>query len=289
MQARPTKTRPRARKTTSRQAADHYSWVGPRASTDHMQAFGLRLSGGGTHQSKTMMLAELKTLLSSSATSSKALRQAVVKDNVLAKSTANTRALTYRHLSVLYGLSEQPPLTRLFFALWRSSPVARPQLALLVALARDPLLRDTARVVIDGAIGVPLKRPMFEAALLEKHPRRFSPKMTRSLAQNCASTWTQSAHLLGSGKKLRQRITPAPSAVALAALLATVCGFGGPALLTSVWMKILDLTPDQALDHLRKAESLGLARVRSAGDITEISIRQQMATTLRVPELELAR
>jgi hypothetical protein len=254
-----------------------------------MQTFGLRLTGGGTHQSKTMMLAELRTLLSSSATSRAALRHAVVVDNVLAKSTANTRKLTYRHLAALYGLSEQPPLTRLFFALWRLGPEARPQLALLVALARDPLLRDTGRIVIDGQIGVALKRPNFEAELTQKHPARFSSKMMRSLAQNCASTWTQSGHLHGPIKKTRKRIAPAPAAVALAALISTVCGFGGPAILNSPWMRVLDLTPDQALDHLRKAQGLGLARVRSAGDITEISIRQQMAITLKVPELELAR
>ena len=104
MQVRPTKTKSRARRKAAPQTVDRYSWIGPRASADHIQAFGLRLSGGGAHQSKTMMMAELKALLSSSATSSRALRQVVIDDNVLAKSTANTRALTYRHLAALYGL-----------------------------------------------------------------------------------------------------------------------------------------------------------------------------------------
>ena len=162
-------------------------------------------------------------------------------------------------------------------------------MALLVALARDPLLRDTAPTVIEGPVGGALQRPVFEAALREKHAERFSPNTLRTLAQNCASTWTQSGHLRGPSKKVRERITPAPQAVTLAALLATICGFGGPAILSSAWIRVLDLTPDQALDCLRRAEGLGLARVRIAGDITEISIRRQMATTLKVPELELAR
>jgi hypothetical protein len=289
MPARPTKTKSRAGKTPVTPPADRNAWVSPNGSLDDMQAFGLRMSGGGTHQSKTMMLAELRTLLSSSRLSPEALRQAVVVDNALAKSTSNTRKLTYRHLAALYGLNDQTPLTRLFFALWRTNPAAHPQLALLVALARDPLLRDTAPTVIDGSVGEALKRPVFEAALREKHAARFSLNTLRTLAQNCASTWTQSGHLLGPIKKVRRRITPAPQAVTLAALLATICGFGGPAILSSTWMRVLDLTPDQALDCLRKAEGLGLARVRIAGDITEISIRRQMATTLKVPELELAR
>ena len=51
-------------------------------------------------------------------------------------------------------------------------------------------------------------------------------------------------------------------------------------------MRILDLSADQALDHLRRAEAIGLARVRSAGDVIEISVRQAMAATLGVRELE---
>ena len=51
-------------------------------------------------------------------------------------------------------------------------------------------------------------------------------------------------------------------------------------------MRVLDLRPEQALDALRRAEGIGLARVRSAGDVTEISVRQPMAGALGVPELE---
>jgi hypothetical protein len=278
-----------AKKHVAKAIIDRFSWLGPRASPDNLQAFGLRLAGGGAHQSKTMMLAELQALLSSSPTIPEALRLAVVVENVLGKSTANTRVLTYRHLASLYGLSKQPPLTRVLLSLWRSYPAAHPLLALLVALSRDPLLRDTARVIIDAPIGVALQWPSFEAALVERHPHRFSASTLRSLARNCASTWTQSGHLRGPVRKLRQRITPAPEVVALAALVASVAGFGGPAILDSPWIRVLDLTPDQALDDLRRAQRLGLARVRSTGDFTEIATRKQIAATLRMPELELTR
>ena len=113
--------------------------------------------------------------------------------------------------------------------------------------------------------------------------------MLRSLAQNCASTWTQSGHLQGAIRKQRQRIGATPEVVALAALIATVAGFGGPAILSSPWMSVLDVSPGQALDLLRRAESLGLARVRSAGDVTEIATMKPFAATLRVHDLEHAR
>jgi hypothetical protein len=253
-----------------------------------MEAFGFRLNRGGAHQSKTMMLAELQALLVTPSLAPKAMRDAVVVDNVLGKATANTRKLTYRHLASLYGLKDRPPLTRLLLALWQQHPRSRPLIALLVALARDPLLRDTARIVVEGSVGMSVQRPLFEVTLAEKHPRRFSPNMLRSLAKNCASTWTQSGHLKGAVAKKRQRVAAGPEVVALAALIASIAGFGGPAILGSPWMRVLDLSPDRALDQLRKAEGLGLARVRSAGEITEISTRKQFASTLRVPDLEHA-
>ncbi len=287
MSAHQAKNTTRAVKTYPRKApVEPLVWIGPKASATGIEKFGVRLNGGGPHQSKTMMLAELKALLSTRDRTPVALKQAVIDDNILGKATANTRALTYRHIAALYGLNTQPILTRAFFSLWRACPENWPLLALLVALARDPLLRDTGRVVTEGAVGSRIQRPAFEDVLLAKHPGRFSSSMMRSLSQNCASTWTQSGHLVGPVRKVRQRVTPTPQVVALAALLATVCGFGGPAMLSSGWMKVLDLSADQALDLLRKAEGQGLARVRSAGDVTEISVRPQMASTLGVAELE---
>ena len=267
-------------------AAAHPVWFGAKSETSRLAAFGFRLSGGGAHQSKTMMLQELEGLLATGREVGDDLKLAAIEENALGKATANTRRLTFRHMSSLYGLMEQPPLTKAFLRFWQSDYEGHRLHALLVSLARDPMLRETAHVILGGATGQNLQRPMFEEALSSAYPNRFSEKMVRSMAQNCASTWTQGGHLKGAVKKIRQRVLPTPSAVALAALLAAVAGFGGPAILGSIWMQVLDLSPDQALDHLRRAEAIGLARVRSAGDVTEISIRQPMAATLGVGELE---
>ncbi|WP_051462588.1 hypothetical protein [Bradyrhizobium sp. URHA0013] len=261
-------------------------WFGAQADELRLLAFGFRLAGGGAHQSKTMMLEELEALLRSSSTNGEALKLAAIEENALGKSTVNSRRLTFGHLTSLYGLMEQPPLTRALFKLWKSDPDGHRLQALLVSLARDPLLRETAKVVLSQPVGQILERPLFEEALSAAFPSRFSEKMVRSMAQNCASSWSKSGHLQGFAKKVRRRILPTPSTVALAALLATVSGFGGPAILSSGWMKALDLSVDQALDSLRRAEAIGLARVRSTGDVTEILVRQAMASTLGVKELE---
>ena len=63
-------------------------------------------------------------------------------------------------------------------------------LALLCALAREPLLRDSAAVVLTAPAGSSVRWPEIAAALDREHRGRYSPKMLKSLAQNCASTWT---------------------------------------------------------------------------------------------------
>lgn len=261
-------------------------WYGARSEVAKLASFGMKLSGGGAHQSKTMMFGELEALLGTGASKPEELRSAAIDDNAIGKATSNTRRLTFRHIASLYGLSDQPPLTKAFMKIWESDIHGRRLQALLVALARDPLLRETAPVVIEGSVGQALQWPVFADAFLAAYPERFSEKMLRSLSQNCASSWTQSGHLKGAFKKIRQRVTPTPPTVAFAALIATASGFGGPSILSSGWMAVLDLTPAQALDALRRAEAIGLARVRSAGDVTEISVRQPMAASLGVPELE---
>ena len=260
--------------------------MGLNVERSNILAQGFRLIGGGTHQSKTMMISELRSLLGFGDTNPEALKRIAVEENALGKSTVNTRRQTFGHLGSLYGLLEQPPITQAMLGLWRLDDGGRLVNALLLALARDPLFRKTADVILKTGVGEVVPRTHFEETLTSAFPNRFSPKMVKSLAQNCASSWTQSGHLSGKVKKIRRRLVPTATNVAFAALLATTAGFGGPSILSSPWMKILDLSPDQALDFLRRAAALGLVRIRSAGEVTEISVRQPMATTLKVPSLE---
>lgn len=269
--------------------AQTINWIGPAADRAAMVDFGIRLTGGGAHQSKTMMFGELDSLLVTGLRDKADLLHAAVEENALGKRTKSTRLLTFRHMASLYGLNSQPAITKTLLSIWGADPSGRRLNALLVALARDPLLRDTASVIANAMVGSQVQRSQIEAALHGAHPGRMSEKMIRSLAQNCNATWTQSGHLSGRVKKIRQRVSPTPSNAAFAALLATACGFGGPSILSSIWVRILDLTPEKALDLLRRAEGLGLAKVRSAGQVTEISVRQSMAMTLGVRDLEHVR
>jgi hypothetical protein len=260
-------------------------WVMPRADIKKAEQFGMRLRGGGTHQSKTMMLAEISAYWGSSGMDSSRARSLIVDANVLNKRTVSSRLLTFRHLNALYAIETMPAITKTLASLWKSDGKGRPLLALLCALARDPLLRDSAIPVLHAPVGLAVRWPAIASVFERKYTGRFSPKMLKSLAQNCVSTWTQSGHLRGAIKKQRVRAEPTPFGAAYAALIATVCGYGGPALLSSAWMEVLDVSSDRVLDLLRQAEGYGLTRIRSSGDVLEVSVRQPMSTTLRIAEL----
>ena len=212
-------------------------WWGLRAEDHQLSSFGIKLSGGGAHQSKTMMFRELEALISTGASMPEEFQTAAIDENAIGKGTSNTRRLTFRHLASLYGLLDQPPLTKALLKMWPRDVQGRRLQALLVALARDPLLRETAPAIMSGSVGQRLQHPWLQDALFAAFPERFSEKTLRSLAQNCASSWTQSGHLKGAVKKQRQRVTPTPATVAFAALIATASGFGGPAILSSGWMR----------------------------------------------------
>ena len=72
---------------------------------------------------------------------------------------------------------------------------------------------------------------------------------------------------------------------AYGALIANFCGFGGVRLVESRWLDVLDRPVEDRIALLRQAEGLGLARVRSVGDVFEVDVRGPLGRTLEVPEL----
>ncbi len=260
-------------------------WLAPGADSERLNRAGIKSSGGGVHQSKTMMLAELTAFLHAAHASPASASELVIEHNVLGKPTNSARKIALARLTGLYAITHPAPITAAQFALWLNDTEGRPLLALLTALARDPLLRGSAAAVLSAPQGTPIRWPNIAASLERQYPDRFSPKMLKSLAQNCASTWTQSGHLRGHINKVRTKARPTPAVAAFAAFLATICGFGGPALLDSPWLEILDLPAGERLSLLRQAEALGYARIRTAGDMLEIMVRQPLAQTLRMPDL----
>jgi hypothetical protein len=267
-------------------SSSNLKWFAASIQFGALETLGFRLGPGGVHLSKTMMFSELAKVCDHVPRADpSAVKQAVLYDNILGKRTGKARRLALAGLNSLYGILSSQPIHRALLRLWCRNSTGRPLMALVCALAREPLLRQSAQPVLEAPPGTSLRWPDLAAAIAAAHPHQCSPKMMKSLAQNCASSWTQSGHLRGRVNKRRTLVEPCAEAAAYAALLGSLAGFGGPVLLQSPWMRLLDRSDADLLLLLRRAEATGLVRVRAGGGVVQIDVRRPMAEALEVPEL----
>lgn len=257
-------------------------WFGPDSDLAALAKVGIKLAGGGPHQSKTMMLPDLLTALSIKVDQR---GKAILDDNALGKPSRQARLASLKRLDQLFGIVTPPPVCLAFQALWALEPEGRPTLAILCALARDPTLRDGAAAILDASLGERVGPEAVAAAFDATNPGRLARTMAKSLSRNASSSWLQAGFLAGPIRKRRVRPLATPNTAAFAALLAGLSGWGGARLLGSRWLDILDCPAEDRLGLLRQAEGRGLVRIRSAGDVLEIDAIRPMANTLQVPDL----
>jgi hypothetical protein len=246
----------------------------PKAAEAHadLASLGFRVADSGPHTSKTLMLQELEALLAAVPLDApaKTYRAAIVEENVLGKRTLSTRKETASRLTALHGLDPTKPLFRVLRRLWDVEPAACPQLALLNGLVRDPLLMATRELVMGMAAGQLLQRSEMVAAVQGFTHDRLSAKVLDAVARNTASSWTQSGHLKGKVKKLRQPLQPQPVALALAMWLGYASGKRGKALLSSPWASVLDSTSSGLLELAEQAKRLGLLKLSHGAGVVSI-------------------
>ena len=244
----------------------------PEKAKEDLAALGFRVAQSGPHTSKTLMLQELEALLAAvpADAPAKAYRAAIVEENVLGKRTLSTRKETASRLTALHGLDPSKPLFRVLRRLWAVDPVAHPQLALLNGLARDPLLMATTAPVMGRPQGQVLQRSEMVAAVQGFSHDRLSAKVLDAVARNTASSWTQSGHLKGKVKKLRQPLKPHPVALALALWLGYASGKRGKALLNTPWASTLDTSSAGLLELAEQAKRLGLLKLSHGAGVVSI-------------------
>jgi hypothetical protein len=169
-------------------------------------------------------------------------------------------------------------------ALWVRAGDGQSIIALLAALARGIAERKLRTCPLGASwcfrIGAKTRDPLRTVSSRSLHRENAG----LAIAQ-LRLPWTQSGHLLGKLRKARARPPVSPAAAAYAALLGSLAGFGGPALLASPWVAVLDGSRAEVLALLRRAEGEGLLRVRAAGGIVDIEVRRHMAAALEIPEL----
>lgn len=248
-----------------------YPWAGPPSDATKL---GFRLGDKGTHSSRTLMLAELGAVLATARgpVDRATYTAAIIEGNCLEKPTAATRRISNQRLAELYALDPFVAIFRVLRKLWDVDAEARPLLATLVALARDPLFMASAPAVLSQPVGAQIHRAPIRDALHKLVGERMNDATLDKVVRNVSSSWTQSGHLHGRTFKFRQRVQAPPTAVAFALWLGNTAGFRGEALLTSGWIATLDCTPSSARRLALDAKRVGLIDLRISGDVIEFGL-----------------
>lgn len=234
---------------------------------------GFKYGRNGAHSSRTMMLSEISELFSHRpvTANARAYQEDIEQYNILNKPTLKARQLTWRHLTDLYGMSNEIPLFRIFRLFWDADASARPLLACQMGLARDPLLRISQQKIRSLKIGEAIQRQEMEALFAEQFPERFSPATLKSVAQNVNGTWTNAGYLQGRTKKHRSEPVIRAVNVAFALVLSYLQGVTGNRLFNTEWIQMLECRTERLLELARMASHSGLITFKHSNEVIEVS------------------
>jgi hypothetical protein len=199
---------------------------------------------------------------------------AIIDADCLDKPTASTRRLTNQRLSELYGLDPAIPIFRVLRRLWSADEKGRPLLALLVAIARDPLLAASAAPVVSLSPGEEYRKDPVTESIRTAVQERLGQATLDKVVRNVSSSWAQSGHLEGRTFKRRVQVVPTVGSTTMALYLGWLCGHRGEELLDSAWTRLLDATRVQTVDLALSAKRLGLLDLNLSDRIVEISFRR---------------
>ncbi|MFT6909610.1 MAG: hypothetical protein ACJAS1_006333 [Oleiphilaceae bacterium] len=238
-----------------------------------LAALGFKFGRNGAHSARSMMIEELKELLfARDETATKQdYEDDIINFNILHKPTEKSRSLTFRHLVDLYGMSMDIPLFNVFRQWWELSEQAQPILALQLAVARDPILRNSASIILPLQLGEHLPREIVEQHLAHDDPDRFSPASLKSFAQNINGTWTQAGYLEGKAKKYRAQPKATYVNIAYALFLAHCHGLSGQRMFDSFWCQMLSQDKEHLFELAHRASLRGLINFKQISEVIEVT------------------
>jgi len=199
-------------------------------------------------------------------------REAILDDNVLHKGTASNREKTFKFLRRLYALDPEVCLFREMRRLSRFAADDAKLLMGLLAMAREPILRECMDMVLNTKVGESLGRANFEAWIRSHMPGQYSESMFISFSHNLYASFYQFDYLGESVGKARTRVRPKSgiASVTYAAFLDWLCGKSGIALLQGTYSRALDLGADEHLALLQAAGRQGLPKVAYSGGVLDL-------------------
>lgn len=227
----------------------------------------------GVHTSRTMMFAELDAVMGAVRPphAPKAVRDAIVEDNILGKATRSGRKNSATKLIDLYSFNPEQQLFYAFEVLWRAASTSRPVLAVLLALSRDTVLRASIETVIGAPIGSTITKEQLYKSLLAGFASKYAETTLQSTTRNIVSSWRQSGHIKGENPIVRAKAPADFHAAAFALLMGYLRGLRGYNLLSSVWVRLMDFDPGELEAAIADAHRHGLITSRKIGEVIELT------------------
>jgi hypothetical protein len=198
--------------------------------------------------------------------------RAITEGNCLGKPTASTRRLSSQRLTELYALDPSVAIFRVLRRLWDMDPDGRRLLAILCALARDPLLAATAGPVISLSPGDEFLREPAKQAVRQVVGERLNDAILEKVVRNAASSWTQTGHMEGRTFKKRRLVRATAPCAGFALYLSHLAGFRGSEIFSSGWFVVLDCPPPTAQELAIEAKRIGLIDLRMAGSVVDLNL-----------------
>lgn len=215
------------------------------------------------------MIPDLITLLASTGAEAAPsdFAAAVVERNVLGKPSLSVRRDSLAYLRDRFALAAAVPLLAGLRALWTVDAAGQSLLAMLLAAARDPVLRVGATVLAATPIGTTVNWHTFEVPIREAFIHQGSEKSVRFMAERQPASWMQSGYLWQEmpSRRVRSRAMSRPATVAYALWLGQLTGLEGDDLFTSFWIGLLDAPPELVDEQAREASRQGLIELRRGG------------------------
>jgi len=201
-----------------------------------------------------------------------AYRQAILDDNVLHKATASNREKTFKFLRRLYALDPVICLFRELRRLYRFAAEDYRLLVGLLAMAREPILRECLGSVLAVPIGGSIGRQHFEDWMRNHAPGQYSESMYVSFSHNLYGSFYQFGYLGESVGKARSRFRPKVgiASATYAAFFDWLHGMSGVSLLQGPYSKALDLGIDEHIALLTAAGRQGLLKAAYSGGVLEL-------------------
>jgi len=197
--------------------------------------------------------------------------ESIVAANVLRKETRININKTLTFLSKLYDFEQQNELWKVFSFLWNlTDDQNRRLMTLLYACYKDDLLKLSIPVIDRTPIGRKVMVGAIQEAIEKKFPGKYSAATSISAAQNIASSWKQAGYIEGKVRSIRVAVKPDHVTVLFALYLGKLDGLIGEELLSTTWVKVLEL-PDSRLKALISEAALNdLVTYHHAGGVVAI-------------------